>query len=82
MPTTRKSVLLGTDGSCAVQVDALAESLNRVCKHLRFAGRTEPFDLGPFVVSNPAIYERLAAVPKPLNPWRRLVWGITGTPPR
>jgi TIR domain len=66
MPTTRKSILLGTDGSCALQVDALAESLNRVCKHLRFAGATKPFDLGPLVVSNPATYERLAAVTKPL----------------
>jgi hypothetical protein len=66
MPKTRKSILLGTDRLCAVQVDALAESLNRVCKHLRFAGRTEPFDLGPLVVSNPATYERIAGVTKPL----------------
>lgn len=66
MPTTRKSILLGIDGSCAIQVDALANSLNRVCKHLRFAAATKPFALGSLFVSNPATYERLAAVTKPL----------------
>jgi hypothetical protein len=66
MPTTRKSILLGTDGLSAVQVDVLAESLNRVCKHLRFTGATEPFALGPLVVSNPATYERLAGFTRPL----------------
>lgn len=66
MPKTRKSVLLGTDGSSAVQVDALAESLNRVCQHLRFAARAEHIDLGGVVVSNPSTYQRLSAVTKPL----------------
>jgi hypothetical protein len=65
--TTRKSILLGTDGSCSVQVDALAGSLNRVCKHLQFAARTEPFGLGSAPVSNPSTYRRLAAVTKPLT---------------
>ncbi len=61
----RKSILLGTDGSCAINVDALAEGLNRVCKHLSFAARTEPFELGG-VISNPATYEQLAPVTKSL----------------
>jgi hypothetical protein len=47
MPTTKKGILLGTDGLSAVQVDVLAESLNRVCKKMVSKIRSAAVIVGP-----------------------------------
>jgi len=73
MTKANKTVLLATDGRINVQVDALATALNRVCKHIKFACRTEPIDLGKGPVSNPATYERIAGVTEPLLDQHSLV---------
>lgn len=66
MATHQKSVLLATDGTLNINVGALASALNHVCKHIRFAAHALPLDLGKGPITNPATYERIAPITKPL----------------
>ncbi len=60
MPTPKKSVLLVADESTSIQVDALAQGLNRICKYLRFAAYPNMINLGSQVVSKPSTYDAIA----------------------
>jgi hypothetical protein len=80
MAKPSKTVLLATDGRINIQVDALAKALNLVCKHIKFASRAEPIDLGKGPVSDPATYKRIAGVTTPLLDEHSLVLIATDVP--
>src|SRR5262245_44346353 len=79
MASKRKKVLLATDGRTNVQVDALADSLNRVCKHLRFAHHP-PIPIPGFQISNPKSYASISKLVKPLLPEYSLILIATELP--
>ena len=76
----KKSVLLATDGSTKINVDALASALNQVCKHLQFTAHATPLDLGKDPVSNPITYNQIASITQQLLQKHSLIFIATDLP--
>lgn len=59
MPNLKKTVLLASDGRTNVQINKLADNLNRICKYINFSCHKIPIDLGGPFISNPRTYSYL-----------------------